>query len=339
MAENEMMDEPMNNDTFRENIEEVRILVRSRVENNPIITRITHWDTSLVTDMSMLNLGQFFNRPLDWNTERVTNMANIFYGCTNFNSSITFSNTERVTNMTTSFFGCTNFNQPLDFDTSRVMRMDFMFKFCRNFNQPLDWNTERVTNMAGMFHGCTNFNQPLDFDTSLVTHMYSMFCDCSNFNQNITHWNTINVMYYANMFDYANEMPEEFKPTFRIPGETVEDYLERRNRRIEEANAYEEQHFPDRFRKRLRDSRSGITVYTETTRNRATPLDPNPEPIHPMRYIMGNRGIRADLMRKKITELLGPSMPARGGTKRKKGSKSRKSKRIRRMNKKRQISN
>ena len=52
----------------------------------PLLGKITFWDTSDVTDMSYLFMGaETFNERLLWNTSSVTNMGWMFWGAKAFN--------------------------------------------------------------------------------------------------------------------------------------------------------------------------------------------------------------------------------------------------------------
>ena len=83
-----------------------------------------------------------------------------------------------VTNLNNMFSGCTSFNQPLNtWNTANVTNMGGMFQNCTNFNQPLDnWNTSNVTSMSDMFYGCAKFNQDLSqWCVTLITSKPSNF--------------------------------------------------------------------------------------------------------------------------------------------------------------------
>ena len=121
--------------------EELKQAVRNYYEENDRSHGlIGTWDTSLITDMSVL-----FRNMID------------------FNESIADWNTSSVKRMNCMFAGCALFNQPLDkWDTSSVINMNGMFYFCTSFNQPLHmWDTSSVTTMGGMFWRCTSFHQPM----------------------------------------------------------------------------------------------------------------------------------------------------------------------------------
>ncbi len=134
---------------------------------------------------------------------RVTNMREMFYGCSSFNQPLNEWDVSNVTNMKRMFFGCRSFNQPLDnWDVSNVTNMEWMFSDCSAFNQPLDnWDVSKVTNMKGMFDNCSAFNQPLDnWNVSNVTDMHWMFSGCSAFKQPLGNWNVSNVTDMGSMF-------------------------------------------------------------------------------------------------------------------------------------------
>ena len=90
-------------------------------------------------------------------------------------------NTEEVTNMYYMFFGCSSLTS-LDlssFNTAKVSNMGGMFFDCSKLNS-LDlssFNTDKVTNMNSMFSGCSGLTS-LDvssFNTAEVTNMPYMF--------------------------------------------------------------------------------------------------------------------------------------------------------------------
>ena len=101
--------------------------------------------------------------PPTFNTSSVTNMSNMFYGCSSLSSlDISAFNTSSVTSMNGMFRGCSNLSS-LDLST---------------------FDTSSVTSMYGMFRGCSNLSSLnlSTFNTSNVTSMNSMFQDYSNLN-------------------------------------------------------------------------------------------------------------------------------------------------------------
>ena len=209
------------------------------VEAGPVgVTSFQMWESSYVheqelgTSKALLRVEQFGT--VQWQTmknafrgcknlqfaagidtpdlSKVTDMSNMFYGCTSFNQPLNNWNVSQVTDMSGMFYGCTSFNQPLNnWDVSQVQKMSDMgyfykkygmFSGCTSFNQPLNnWNVSKVTDMGSMFDGCTSFNQPLNnWNVSKVTGMSYMFSRCTSFNQPLNNWNVSQVKYMHNMF-------------------------------------------------------------------------------------------------------------------------------------------
>ena len=116
-------------------------------------------------------------------------------------------NTENVTDMSSMFYGCPALTS-LDvskFNTQNVTDMSRMFLFCKTLTS-LDvsnFNTQNVTNMSGMFYGCEALTS-LDvskFNTQNVTNMGAMFYDCSALKSlDVSKFNTQNVTDMSWMF-------------------------------------------------------------------------------------------------------------------------------------------
>ena len=143
------------------------------------------------------------------NTENVTNMSDMFYGCSSLASlDLSNFNTEKVTDMYAMFYGCSALTG-LDlssFNTKNVTSMEYMFSRCSSLTD-LDlssFNTENVTNMYDMFDGCSALTG-LDlssFNTENVTSMSYMFAGCSALTGlDLSNFNTANVTYMYDMFD------------------------------------------------------------------------------------------------------------------------------------------
>ena len=98
---------------------------------------------------------------------------------------IEYLNTEKVTNMRYMFYGCSSLASLnlTSFNTAEVTDMSFMFYECYALAS-LDvskFNTAKVTGMREMFHYCYALTS-LDltsFNTANVTDMYRMFNECS----------------------------------------------------------------------------------------------------------------------------------------------------------------
>ncbi len=151
------------------------------------IEGLENLDTSEVTNMRNLFYGCSSLKALDlsnFNTEKVTNMAYMFSGCSRLTAlDLSNFNTSNVSDMTSMFFNCTNATNinVSNFDTSNVTgsKMTRMFMYCKALTT-LDlssFNTEEITDMTQMFDNCialTSLNLS-SFNTSKVTTMYYMF--------------------------------------------------------------------------------------------------------------------------------------------------------------------
>ena len=131
---------------------------------------------SALTDITGLN---------NLNTSEVTNMKEMFYGCTSLATlDLSSFNTSKVTDMSQMFRQCKKLTT-LDlssFDTSNVKDMGSMFDQCESL-ESLDlsnFDTSNVTSMENMFQYCyalTELNLT-GFNTSNVTNMDYMFFTC-----------------------------------------------------------------------------------------------------------------------------------------------------------------
>ena len=95
------------------------------------------------------------------NTENVTNMVQMFFGCASLTSlDLSNFNTANVTSMMNMFHGCASLTS-LDlssFNTSNVTSMYYMFGYCTNLTTIYagsGWNTDAVTSSGNMFYNCT----------------------------------------------------------------------------------------------------------------------------------------------------------------------------------------
>ena len=148
------------------------------------------------------------------NTEKVTNMCNMFASCSSLTSlDVTHFNTANVTNMSYMFFSCSSLTS-LDvthFNTANVTNMSRMFEYCSSLTS-LDvthFNTAKVTYMGRMFDDCSSLSS-LDvthFNTAKVTNMCNMFASCSSLTSlDVTHFNTANVTNMSYMFSSCSSL-------------------------------------------------------------------------------------------------------------------------------------
>ncbi len=148
------------------------------------------------------------------NTAKVTDMANMFYGCSYLYSlNLSKFNTENVTNMANMFFNCQNLPS-LDlsnFNTANVTNMSYMFHYCEGLSSLnlSKFNTAKVTNMGGMFYNCSKLSS-LDlskFNTANVTNMAYMFYGCNSLTKlDLSKFNTANVKNMSYMFQYCTKL-------------------------------------------------------------------------------------------------------------------------------------
>jgi len=142
------------------------------------------------------------------NTEYVTDMWNMFYGCSSLTSlDVSGFNNDNVTNMSDMFYGCsslTNLNLS-GFKTDNVTYMGYMFYGCSSLRS-LDvsgFKTANVTYMSNMFSGCSSLTDLnlSGFKTANVTGMSNMFYGCSSLtNLNLSGFKTDNVTDMSYMF-------------------------------------------------------------------------------------------------------------------------------------------
>ena len=152
------------------------------------ITGLEYLNTENVTDMGYMFYGCSALTSLDvthFNTAKVTNMSYMFSSCVALTSlDVTKFNTANVTDMSGMFSGCKTLTS-LDvskFNTVNVTNMNYMFVRCSRLTSldVTNFNTEKVTNMRGMFFGCVALTS-LDvtkFNTEKVTIMGGMFSGC-----------------------------------------------------------------------------------------------------------------------------------------------------------------
>ena len=131
-----------------------------------------------------------------------TSLSGFFNGCETLEtiSGLEYLNTEKVTEMYNMFNGCSALTS-LDltkFNTANVEFMDHMFEGCSALESLnlTNFNTENVTDMSCMFYGCSALKS-LDltnFNTAKVTHMNNMFEGCS----------ALTTIYASDKFDTDN---------------------------------------------------------------------------------------------------------------------------------------
>ncbi|MGN0499179.1 MAG: BspA family leucine-rich repeat surface protein [Acutalibacteraceae bacterium] len=178
---------------------------------------LSNFDTSNVTNMSEMFSGCSKLTSLDlsnFDTSNVVDMTNMFSSCSNLRSlDLSSFNTSYVTSMYKMFYGCTKLTSLnlSNFDTSNVISMGYMFNECSNLTS-LDlssFNTINTTYMSGMFFRCNELVSLdlLSFNTYNVQNMDYMFAACKNLTSlNISSFNTSNVYTMSYMFADCNNL-------------------------------------------------------------------------------------------------------------------------------------
>ena len=150
------------------------------------IEGMEYLNTEEVTSMTKMFYGCSALKSIDlshFNTANVTSMSNMFTACGALESlDLSSFNTDNVSEMTAMFSRCRALKS-LDvssFNTSSVTDMWYMFCHCQGLTElnVLNFNTANVEDMSNMFEGCTGLTT-LDlsnFNTANVTCMDSMFC-------------------------------------------------------------------------------------------------------------------------------------------------------------------
>ncbi len=169
-----------------------------------------------------------------------TNFANMFSGCSNFNSNLSGWNISRGKDFYQMFQNAIAFNNgslendganPLtwtmkDGENLASGRLVSMFSSARSFNQSVSsWNVSGITDLSSMFRGATAFNNgspendgknPLtwtmkDGENLARGSLYFMFSG-TRFNQNISSWNVSGITSFQWMFSqsfFNNGSPED----------------------------------------------------------------------------------------------------------------------------------
>ena len=159
--------------------------VLKKIENLPLL------DTSNVTTMRAMFSTERDGCPVEsldlsnFNTEKVTDMSDMFMGCTRLTElDVSSFNTSNVTNMNGMFHSCASLRY-LDlhtFDTRNVTNMGYMFTLCMALESVnlSSFDTSKVESMRSLFVYCQNLRS-LDlsnFNTANVTTMRQMFYLC-----------------------------------------------------------------------------------------------------------------------------------------------------------------
>lgn len=142
-------------------------------------------------------------------TENVTNMSYMFYGCTTLKKAPNM-NTSKVTDMRY-MFSATNYSWPMKltevplYDASNVTKMYGMFYYCSSLTQVSLSNTGKVTDMGSMFNGCSKLTHISQLDTSSVKYFTQMFSGCKELIE-VPILDTSHAVYMSYMFQNCNKL-------------------------------------------------------------------------------------------------------------------------------------
>jgi len=168
------------------------------------------------------------------NTAEVTNMRNMFYGCSGLTTlDVTGFNTAKVTNMEEMFCNCSSLTT-LDlrnWDVSKVTSMYNMFNGCRAIESIYlgEFNAVNVTHTMAMFQNCNNL-LVLDISnfitSSKLTNASYMFNGCHNVQTiDLSKFNTTNVGSLKYMFHQCYKLTNVNLSSFNTAKVTDMQYM------------------------------------------------------------------------------------------------------------------
>ena len=151
------------------------------------------------------------NQLINWDTSAAETLYETFYGCSNFNSSVSNWNVSNVTNTTRMFADCVAFNQSFggwnssSSNTGNLVTATAMFRGASSFNQSLsDWNVSKLVWIEQMFKNATNFASQIfsNFDANGGSaSLQEVFMGTKFDGVNITTWDVSNIMFFGGVFE------------------------------------------------------------------------------------------------------------------------------------------
>lgn len=193
---------------------------------------LSSFNTEKVTNMFEMFVGstnlRTINLPKGFIGSNVTDLNGMFRGCASLTElDLSGSNAEKVKNMGNMFYGCvalSNLNLS-GFKTGSLTDMRYLFSSCQSL-ESLDlsgFNTENVTSMESMFSQCSSLRS-LDlssFNTSKVIDMHLMFYKCTNLESiDLSSFDTENLQKMANMFYSCTKLETLDLSSFATPNMT-----------------------------------------------------------------------------------------------------------------------
>lgn len=193
---------------------------------------LSSFNTEKVTNMSEMFVGstnlRTINLPKGFIGSNVTDLNGMFRGCASLTElDLSGSNAEKVKDMCKMFYGCvalSNLNLS-GFKTGSVTDMRYLFSSCQSL-ESLDlsgFNTENVTSMESMFSQCSSLRS-LDlssFNTSKVIGMNLMFYMCTNLESiDLSSFDTENLQQMDHMFYSCRKLEMLDLSSFATPNMT-----------------------------------------------------------------------------------------------------------------------
>ena len=167
------------------------------------------------------------------NSEKVTNMYDMFYNCSSL-TTLDVSNfkTDNVTNMSDMFRDCSSLTtlDVSNFKTENATSMLCMFYNCSSLTtlDVSNFKTENVTNMGYMFYNCSSLTtlDVSNFKTDNVTRMDGMFYNCSSLTTlDVSNFKTDNVTYMDWMFYNCSSLTSLDVSNFKTDNVTKMDCM------------------------------------------------------------------------------------------------------------------
>ena len=172
------------------------------------IEGIENLNTTNVTEMASMFYGCSQLTSLDvthFNTENVVHMENMFINCSSLASlDVTHFNTENVANMGSMFYGCSSLTSldVTNFNTANVLVMNYMFSGCSSLTSldVTNFNTENVVWIMKIFKGCSALTTIYVSDKFVMAKVddesVDMFKDCTNLKGAITEYDESKTDYH-----------------------------------------------------------------------------------------------------------------------------------------------
>lgn len=112
------------------------------------------------------------------NTSDMTDMSNMFDGCTNL-VAVPLLDTAKVTNMYQMFMNCSLLKSVEFTDTTKVTKMSYTFAYCSALTELPTLDTCNTTDISSMFINCSSLTDVPLLDAGKVESVNGMFTNCN----------------------------------------------------------------------------------------------------------------------------------------------------------------